>query len=105
MRTWDSAPVADLTWGLRRLELAVLRAVGSGRLSGDALLRAARELIAAQASDWAFLDFRRQAGDYPYERALGHSLAAHEAIAEPGAQDPRLRNLAPDLSAAPLLEP
>ncbi len=105
LRTWDSPAVADLAWGLRRLELATLRAVGGGRLSGDSLLRAARELLAAQSSDWAFLDFTRQAGDYPYERALLHSRALYEAIADPAAQVPCLRNLAPDLSPAPLLEP
>jgi 1,4-alpha-glucan branching enzyme len=104
-RTWDSPPVADLAWGLRRLELAALRAVGAGRLAGDALLRGARELLAAQSSDWAFLDYTRQAGDYPYERALLHSRALYEAIESPERQAPGLRNLAPDLSPAPLLEP
>jgi predicted glycosyl hydrolase (DUF1957 family) len=105
LRTWDSPPVADLAWGLRRLELAALRAVGAGRLAGDALLRGARELLAAQSSDWAFLDYTRQAGDYPYERALLHSRALYEAIESPERQAPGLRNLAPDLSPAPLLEP
>ena len=42
--------------------------------------RAARELIALQSSDWAFLDYGRQAGDYPFQRALGHSRALFEAI-------------------------
>ncbi len=53
--TWDSPAVADLAWGARRLELRLLRALSDG-LRGDAALRAARELLAAQASDWAFLD-------------------------------------------------
>jgi 1,4-alpha-glucan branching enzyme len=105
LRTWDSRPVSDLAWGQRRLELATLRAIADGRLTGDALLRAARELLGAQASDWAFLDYTRQAGDYPYERSLGHSRAVYEAIDSPARQAPGLRNLAPDLSPSPLLEP
>ena len=47
---------------------------------GDAALRAARELLAAQASDWAFLDKRGQAGDYAYQRATDHARAMLEAI-------------------------
>ena len=64
-----------------------------------------RELLAVQASDWAFLDRRRQAGDYPWQRSTGHARLLLEAI-NSGAHppDPRLRNLAPDLSLAPLLE-
>jgi 1,4-alpha-glucan branching enzyme len=104
LRTWDSAPVADLAWGTRRLELRLLRAV-SGGLRGEPLERAARELLAAQASDWAFLDQRKQAGDYAYQRATDHSRALLEAIDCPRAIDPRMRSLAPDLSLAPLLEP
>ena len=69
-RTWDSRAVADLAWGARRLELRLLRAA-AGTLSDDALERAARELLAAQASDWAFLDYRRQAGDYAYNACSG----------------------------------
>jgi 1,4-alpha-glucan branching enzyme len=104
LRTWDSPPVADLAWGARRLELRLLRAV-SGGLRGDRLARAARELLAAQASDWAFLDQRKQAGDYAYQRATDHSRAMLEAIDCDRATDPRMRSLAPDLSIAPLLEP
>jgi 1,4-alpha-glucan branching enzyme len=104
LRTWDSPTVADLAWGNRRLELRLLRAVASG-LRGAALERAARELLAAQASDWAFLDQRKQAGDYAYQRSTEHSQAMLEAIDSGRATDPRLRSLAPDLSVAPLLEP
>jgi 1,4-alpha-glucan branching enzyme len=102
-RTWDAPPVADLAWGARRLELRLLRALGEG-LPRPAALRAARELLAVQASDWAFLDSRRQAGDYPFQRATAHSEALLEAI-DSAAPDPRMRALAPDLSLAPLLEP
>ncbi|HKA66578.1 MAG TPA: 1,4-alpha-glucan branching protein domain-containing protein [Solirubrobacterales bacterium] len=104
LRTWDSPAVADLAWGARRLELRLLRALSEG-LRGDAALRAARELLAAQASDWAFLDQRGQAGDYAFQRATDHAGAMLEAIDSGSATDPRMRSLAPDLSLAPLLEP
>jgi 1,4-alpha-glucan branching enzyme len=104
LRTWDSPAVADLAWGNRRSELRLLRAV-SGGLRGAPLERAARELLAAQASDWAFLDQRKQAGDYAYQRATDHAQAMLEAIDSGRATEPRLRSLAPDLSVAPLLEP
>jgi len=104
LSTWDSAAVADLAWGARRLELRLLSALSAG-LRGDAALRAAREMLAAQASDWAFLDQRGQAGDYAYQRAIAHSEAALEAIDSPTIADPRLRALAPDLSLSPLLQP
>jgi 1,4-alpha-glucan branching enzyme len=105
--TWDSPAVADLAWGARRLELRLLRALSAG-LRGDAAMRATRELLAAQASDWAFLDKRGQAGDYAFQRAIAHSEAALEAmevIDSPAIADPRLRALAPDLSLSPLLQP
>jgi 1,4-alpha-glucan branching enzyme len=104
LRTWDSPPVADLARGARRLELRLLRALDGG-LGQPAAERAARELIAAQASDWAFLDGRGEAGDYAYERATSHARALLEAIHSTRPPDPRMRNLAPDLSLAPLLEP
>jgi 1,4-alpha-glucan branching enzyme len=104
LRTWDSPAVADLASGARRMELRLLRAASAG-LKGDGLLRAARELLAAQASDWAFLDQRKQAGDYAYQRATDHSRAMLEAIDSARVTDPRMRSLAPDLSLAPLLEP
>lgn len=104
LRTWDSPAVADLAWGARRLELRLLRALGRG-LRGPAAQRAARELLAVQASDWAFLDERGQAGDYPYRRATDHAEAMLEAIDSSASSDPSMRALAPDLSLAPLLEP
>jgi 1,4-alpha-glucan branching enzyme len=103
-RTWDSPAVADLAWGARRSELRLMRALGEG-LNGSSAQRAARELLALQASDWAFLDGRGQAGDYPFQRATAHAGALLEAIDCPRSPDPRMRALAPDLSLAPLLEP
>jgi 1,4-alpha-glucan branching enzyme len=104
LETWDSPAVADLVWGARRLELRLLRALSEGE-ARPRLARAARELLAVQSSDWAFMDHRGQAGDYPYARATTHAEALLQAIDSPQAPDPALRNLAPDLSLAPLLEP
>ncbi|HXS45923.1 MAG TPA: 1,4-alpha-glucan branching protein domain-containing protein, partial [Solirubrobacterales bacterium] len=104
LRTWDSPQVADIAWGARRLELRLLRALANGQ-RGPAALRAARELIATQASDWAFLDKRGQAGDYAFRRATDHAEAMLEAIDFRSVTDPCMRSLAPDLSLAPLLEP
>jgi 1,4-alpha-glucan branching enzyme len=104
LRTWDAPEVADLAWGARRLEMRLLRALGQG-LDKPAALRAARELLAAQASDWAFLDKRGQAGDYAYRRATDHAEAMLEAIDSGASSTPSMRALAPDLSLAPLLEP
>jgi 1,4-alpha-glucan branching enzyme len=75
-------------------------------VKGAAAERATRELLALQASDWAFLDRRRQAGDYPWQRTTEHAEALLESI-NSGDHPPvaRLRNLAPDLRLTPLLEP
>lgn len=103
--TWDGPEVADLAWGARRLELRLLRSLDAGAIGGRAAERAARELLALQASDWAFLDSRGQAGDYPYVRTLCHAEAFLEALDSRAAHEPKLRNLAPDLRLAPLIEP
>ena len=105
LETWDSPAVADLVWATRRSELALLRGLTSRTMGQSAALRAARELLALQSSDWAFMDHRGQAGDYPYVRATAHAEALLEAIDSADAVDARVRNLAPDLSLAPLLEP
>jgi 1,4-alpha-glucan branching enzyme len=104
--TWDEPAVSDLAWGARQLELEVSRAVASG-VDRESAERAARELLAVQSSDWAFLDNRRQAGDYPYLRATRHAESAYEALqsASHGQLDTRVRSLAPDLSLTPLLTP
>jgi 1,4-alpha-glucan branching enzyme len=105
LSTWDGPRVADLAWAARRLELRLLRELANGRLQPAAAERAARELLAVQSSDWAFMDSRRQAGDYPFRRVTGHAQGLLDAIDSPAAPDPRMRSLAPDLSLAPLLEP
>ncbi len=103
LSTWDSPAVCDLAWGARRLELRLAARLGQRDLSQAAALRAARELLALQASDWAFLDKRRQAGDYPFQRVTNHAAELLMAIHSIDPPEPRLRNLAPDLSLAPLL--
>jgi 1,4-alpha-glucan branching enzyme len=105
LSTWDAPEVADLAWGARRLELRLLRGLSGGELGGSAAQRAARELLAVQSSDWAFLDSSRQAGDYPFRRAIAHAQRMLEALDSPEAPEPSMRNLAPDLSLAPLVEP
>ena len=107
LETWDSPAVVDLAWAARRLELRLLGALRGEELIPDSpgALRAARELLAVQSSDWAFMDHRGQAGDYPYARATAHAQAMLEALGSPQSAEPRLRNLAPELSLGPLLEP
>jgi 1,4-alpha-glucan branching enzyme len=105
LSTWDAPHVADLTWGARRLELRLIRELRSGHLAPASAERAARELLAVQSSDWAFLDAKGQAGDYPFRRAVDHSRCFLEAIDSGEAPEPRMRNLAPDLRLAPLIEP
>jgi len=93
LRTWSGPQVADLAWTARAAELALLAA------PAPPSHRALRELLALQASDWAFLDSRRLAGDYPRQRAAGHHHALRRALTgEAGASDPGLRGLAPDLT-------
>jgi 1,4-alpha-glucan branching enzyme len=100
--TWDSPRVAELAFGARRAELRTLAAASSG-LSGAALDRAARELLALQSSDWAFMTTNEMAGDYPRERIEGHLAALDAALA--GSGDAALRNLAPQLDLSPLVAP
>jgi len=98
LSTWSGPRVADLAWTARAAELDVLAA---GRAVGD---RAVRELLALQSSDWAFLASAQTAGEYPRERFLGHARELRAALADPGV-DAALRNLAPRLARAALLEP
>jgi 1,4-alpha-glucan branching enzyme len=98
LSTWSGPPVADMAWAARAAELDVLAA---GAAVGE---RAVRELLALQSSDWAFLVTRDTAGPYPRERFDGHASALRAALADAHAE-PALRNLAPHVTRAPLLEP
>ena len=71
LETWDSPSVSDLVWATRRSELRLLRTLGARSIDAAAAARAARELLALQSSDWAFMDHRGQAGDYPYHARHG----------------------------------
>jgi 1,4-alpha-glucan branching enzyme len=80
--------------------------------------RAARELLALQSSDWAFMATRALAADYPERRVRNHTAAFEDALvaldgavkdfpAMPGRPqiEPSLRGLAPELDIAPLIAP
>jgi 1,4-alpha-glucan branching enzyme len=97
LSTWSGPAVADMAFDARAAEL---RVVASGGAAGT---RALRELLALQASDWAFLAAREAAGPYARERHEGH-LAAFEAALAAGDDGP-VRNIAPAVSPAPLLAP
>jgi 1,4-alpha-glucan branching enzyme len=113
LRTWDSAAVAEIVWPAREAELRLVGALSNGaRADPAAACRAARELLALQASDWAFMATRRLAADYPERRVAGHAAAFEAAMTELGrgvknspAMSPGLRGLAPGLELAPMLVP
>jgi 1,4-alpha-glucan branching enzyme len=73
LSTWDSPAVGTMAVAARRAELRTVAASAGHTSPRAALERAARELLALQASDWAFMATRELAADYPAER-----LAAHE---------------------------
>ena len=107
--TWDSPAVAEIAFEARRAELRTVAAAALRQEPREALERAARELLALQASDWAFQVTRDLAADYPLERVRAHA-AAHDsalgALADSAVvPDPALRNLAPDLDLASLVAP
>ena len=77
--------------------------------SHAAIERAARELLAMQASDWSFMVTRDLAADYPAERMRVHGAALDAALAaltdSAPVPDPSLRGLAPHLDLSPLTTP
>jgi 1,4-alpha-glucan branching enzyme len=103
LSTWDAPGVAELAFAARRAELRTVAAAAGGGVPRGALERAARELLALQASDWAFMVTRDLAADYPQRRLAAHEAAHAEALA--GGSDAGLRNLAPDLELASMLTP
>jgi 1,4-alpha-glucan branching enzyme len=106
LSTWDSPKVAEIAFTARRAELRTVVAASRGRAG---LERAARELLALQASDWAFQVTRELAADYPLERVRAHEQAldaALEALKDSASlPSPALRNLAPELDLASLCAP
>ncbi|MBW3652279.1 MAG: DUF1957 domain-containing protein [Actinobacteria bacterium] len=101
LSTWSAPPVARMAWSARDAEL---RAVAAAR-TGATDARAARELLALQSSDWAFLVSRDLAEPYGRERAAAHRRALDAALAAPGMHDASVRSLAPQASPAQLSEP
>jgi 1,4-alpha-glucan branching enzyme len=114
LSTWDAPPVAEIAFAARRAELETIAAAAQVRDGGNrGLARAARELLALQSSDWAFLTTRELAADYPIQRVRAHAAAHDAALAalrdsapvNERLPEPELRNLAPDLDLAPLIAP
>ena len=69
LSTWSGPAVAEMAFATRAAELQVLAA---GEAAGAA---AVRELLALQASDWAFMVSRGIAAPYARERFEGHRAA------------------------------
>jgi 1,4-alpha-glucan branching enzyme len=109
LSTWDSPRVGELAVAARRAELRTVAAAAVHAEPRPALERAARELLALQASDWAFMVTRELAGDYPRERVELHARELDAALAAltglAPVPDPHLRGLAPDLDLAALTAP
>ncbi len=99
LQTWSAPDVADIAVSLRDAELRVVAA--GPTVSEDV----ARALLAVQASDWAFMAHREQAGDYPRERLAGHLQGLTDALDQLPSASASVRHLAPHASTAPLLEP
>jgi 1,4-alpha-glucan branching enzyme len=106
LSTWDAPRVADIAFAQRGAELRTVAAAGRARTGDPALEHAARELLALQASDWAFQLTYDLAGDYPRRRVQGHAEALDAALAaltdSAPVPEPAVRNLAPELDLAPL---
>lgn len=114
--TWDSPNVAAMGWQQRAAELELFDALvhaDAAEPYGPAALRAARELLALQSSDWAFISKRETAGDYAANRFTGHLAGFERALSSvrqsPGTSgDPEhvaaVAGLAPLLSSTKLKE-
>jgi 1,4-alpha-glucan branching enzyme len=107
--TWDAPAVADIAFAARAAELRTVAAVAKHGARSGALERAARELLAMQSSDWAFMVTRDLAADYPVARLEGHGAALDAALAaladSAPAPEHSLRGLAPHLDLSPLTTP
>jgi 1,4-alpha-glucan branching enzyme len=100
LSTWSGPAVADIAFATRAAELEVVRA---GPRAGAA---AVRELLALQASDWAFMVSRGLAVPYARERFEAHRSGVERALAAgPDADASAVRNLAIHADRAALLAP
>ncbi len=102
LSTWSGPAVADMAFAARAGELQTLAAAVDGRASPAAV----RELLALQASDWAFMISRGLAVPYARERFEGHRAALGQALRDgPQASVAGLRELAVGADPAVLLAP
>jgi 1,4-alpha-glucan branching enzyme len=100
LSTWSAPAVADMAFAMRVGELEVLAA---GELASAT---AVRELLALQASDWAFMVSRDITAPYAHERFAGHRQALSRALAAGALADVAgPRNLAVHAEHAALLTP
>jgi 1,4-alpha-glucan branching enzyme len=100
LSTWSGPAVAELAFATRAAELSLFAA------PARASAAAARQLLALQASDWAFMVSRGLAEPYARERFDGHRQALTQALGEgAGAAGEGLRNLAVDAELAYALAP
>jgi 1,4-alpha-glucan branching enzyme len=100
LSTWSGPAVADMAFLTRAAELQTLAA---GHQVGSAALR---ELLALQASDWAFMVSRDLAVPYAQERFEGHHNGSGRALADGrDASVADLRNLAVHADPTLLLGP
>jgi 1,4-alpha-glucan branching enzyme len=81
--TWDSPRTAEIVFAQRRAELVLEAASAGGALDQAALATAERELLALQASDWAFMESGDRTGDYGARRFAGHLSAFEHATLQP----------------------
>jgi 1,4-alpha-glucan branching enzyme len=100
LSTWSGPAAAEMAFAARAAELQVLAA---GPRAGDA---AVRELLALQASDWAFMVARQIAAAYASERFERHRGGLARALADgPQARLTDLRNIAVHVDRASLIAP
>jgi 1,4-alpha-glucan branching enzyme len=105
LSTWSGPAVAEMAFATRAAELAV---VAAGAPAGNSRVGAAavRELLALQASDWAFMVSRGLAVPYARERFAAHREAVGRALAAGGGADAAgVRNLAVHADPTWLLAP
>lgn len=80
LSTWDCRKTSNFVWSARQAEESFLKALGQGRALGSIdWQRGLRELMAIQASDWAFMAERELAADYPVKRVEDH-LTTFKAV-------------------------
>jgi len=100
LSTWSGPAVADIAFGARAAELDVLHASGP---VGDAAIR---ELLALQASDWAFMCSRAIAAPYARQRFEQHRDGLRRALGKGPTHRPEsLRNLAVDARRSLMMRP